>query len=400
MMLKSIFIAIVLAALSTIAFAQSNPRQYPASSKGTWLKVDTGLPASMGGPDSAGSPAVVLLSSLKIKPGMFLALRMRGAFHAGTSAGDNINNMIAVFAKGRAIVPPSTVAPPPAVRTLSTCPRGIPTDVTGDFNVPANDWIVVQVPRGADRLFFGPNDCFWRDNSDPNGDYAIQIVTLRDAIRNNVSWAATNSLAGTYQPPYGLTLRQVAMLGGYEQLNWVQVIYDMPTSQGRLSQRLCVNDFDCKSFSDSNGRLPLPQNSSGQIFIVDPIAGGYQYMVDAFGVRFPVRDDQPWYLDNRFGPLGQRSGLTQWDAATSNNILRFYDNPTLPLGVTMKLVVGLAGAKSGSRTGEIILVRKSTVAWDFPARLGGDVPVRDLRSIDSRLKNSLARAGVKVLDLE
>jgi len=57
-----------------------------------------------------------------------------------------------------------------------------PTDIPQDFTVDSGDGVqtnvVIQVPTGGRYLFVATDDTFLGDNSDPDGDFAIQISTV------------------------------------------------------------------------------------------------------------------------------------------------------------------------------------------------------------------------------
>ena len=60
---------------------------------------------------------------------------------------------------------PPIVTPPTAV-TFGTCggEGSVPTDIPGDFGIPAGGVTVVRIPPGATKLWIALNDCFYADN--------------------------------------------------------------------------------------------------------------------------------------------------------------------------------------------------------------------------------------------
>ncbi|MCC2670471.1 MAG: hypothetical protein K0Q72_2942, partial [Armatimonadetes bacterium] len=59
-----------------------------------------------------------------------------------------------------------------------------PTDIPEDFAITGGG-TDLTIPAGAQFLFVSPNDSFFSDNSDPDGDYTIRI-TLLDTDRDGV----------------------------------------------------------------------------------------------------------------------------------------------------------------------------------------------------------------------
>ena len=60
--------------------------------------------------------------------------------------------------------------PPIPPSTLS-----IPSDIPQDFSVPFDGWIRLQVPESANKVRFAPEDWFYGDNKDNDGDYRVKI---------------------------------------------------------------------------------------------------------------------------------------------------------------------------------------------------------------------------------
>ncbi|NLX24225.1 MAG: hypothetical protein GXY55_21465 [Phycisphaerae bacterium] len=61
-----------------------------------------------------------------------------------------------------------------------------PTDIPQDFFIPGDSYVDIQVPNGATHLFFSPDDDYFSNNVDLNGDYAVQIQLLRDSDGDGV----------------------------------------------------------------------------------------------------------------------------------------------------------------------------------------------------------------------
>jgi len=139
--------------------------------RGTWLRVDT----SSG--DIATPATSVDLASLGVKAGGFLRLKGQGALSYGGP--DDIVAFLATFANGTTLLAPGSRRRPAQVVTPPTCPNNKSTDVPPDFGFSTSTWLIVQIPPGATSIRFGAMDCYWKDNSDPNGDYAVLIDDMK-----------------------------------------------------------------------------------------------------------------------------------------------------------------------------------------------------------------------------
>lgn len=96
--------------------------------------------------------------------------------------------LMAVFSASATLLGPSLlVRVPDAIEagldyvTHTTCPGNLPTDIPQDFTVPI-EGVSVQIPVGATHLFLCPRECYSRDNSDPNGDFAARISLVTTAV--------------------------------------------------------------------------------------------------------------------------------------------------------------------------------------------------------------------------
>jgi len=87
--------------------------------------------------------------------------------------------LLGVFAGSSGLLYPGPQSTVVSEVSLATCPRNIPTDIPQDFAIRSGTELYAQVPTGATSLWFSPNDCYFRDNTDPNGDYGANIkVTI------------------------------------------------------------------------------------------------------------------------------------------------------------------------------------------------------------------------------
>jgi hypothetical protein len=367
-------------------------------SRGTWLRLD---PAD----DPRTPPTSVRLSAVPVRAGAFVAIRHLGDYRRGDEGfSDDSDGMIAVFRKGNQRLRPGIEYQPPPIPTSPTCPNDKPTDVPEDFDLDPGNWIVAQVPPGADNMAFGPNDCFYGDNSDPDGDYGVEITTFPEVLESAVTFQTTNRrVQASLVPRFDVPLAEAAHLGGYDRFNWVHAVTELTISAGgtfgRLSEARCDSSAQaeelCRALSNRNGDVPLPKESSQPIFIVDPIAGGYRFQVEDFGRPFPVRDNRPWNLDEVFGPRGERDGETELETQASEFQLRFVDAPILPTGVELQFITSLAGLK-GSATGDLLLTEGGTFAWRFPDPGARTVRLRQLDSIPKPIADRLAQRGVSI----
>ena len=144
--------------------------------------------------DPAALPAAAIdLSELGLQPGDPIRLDRLGAFDAG-SGFTNQQSMVGVFSSTADLAPSSEAHRVPGAveagaevetrRTFNPSPTGEPTDIPEDFAITGTG-TVVTIPTGAQFLFVSPNDSYFTDNSDLEGDYAVRI-TLLDTDRDGV----------------------------------------------------------------------------------------------------------------------------------------------------------------------------------------------------------------------
>ena len=165
----------------------ADPQFFKVNPRGTWLRVDQN-------DDEQFRPTSVPLSQLGVTAGEFIALRQRGAYRPADNLDDDATNMIAVFRKGSQRLAPGSDYPPEPVVTPATCTEnGHATDVPQDFDLFSHTgWVVAQIPAHADNVAFGPSDCFFSDNSDPNQDYGVEIATFAEVMTNSVKFQTSS----------------------------------------------------------------------------------------------------------------------------------------------------------------------------------------------------------------
>ena len=173
-MIRSRFLLLI-AVLILSPFVARASVDVPVSIFGTFLRVD---PTDLSAP-----PTMIRLSTYGIAPGALLRLQARGDYDNGPG-GDTFTIQLAIFSKDSALADRSLLQRVTGAIDCGrhgasglTCPSGLPTDIAQDFYVMPDSTDVI-VPPGARFLFVMPAECYFVDNSDPDGDYAVRITTL------------------------------------------------------------------------------------------------------------------------------------------------------------------------------------------------------------------------------
>jgi hypothetical protein len=144
--------------------------------------------------DYATAPAIIDLSSLSfvVSPGDLIHLTVAGGFSLNGGVGDNHTQTAAVFSSTAILLDssqadripdalfPAFVIQPEAYPfvTPPTYYWGQATDIPQDFAISTGqtfNGVTVQVPNKAKYLFIAAIDDYYADNSDPNGDYGVNI---------------------------------------------------------------------------------------------------------------------------------------------------------------------------------------------------------------------------------
>ena len=190
--------SVVLLAASLPAAAQTLTD--PLGPKEGYLLVAPGDAAT----DSVPTP----LSALGAVPGQSLRMRGLGDMDSGPG-GDEGLSLIGVYSSSATILPSSNQFRIPGAIDAGidfvsspTFLGSIPTDIPEDFRIAttAAPEVVVEIPLGAQFLFVGNHDSYWKDNSDPDGDLAVEITvvgTWKDLGFGLAGTAGTPALAGS-----------------------------------------------------------------------------------------------------------------------------------------------------------------------------------------------------------
>ena len=123
-------------------------------------------------------------------PGDVITLSRKGAFQAGTALTDASTSLLAVFSGAAGLIKPETYLG--TTSPIQGVPPNLPTDVSEDFFV-VSGVTTMTIPAGAISLKFSPNDSFFQDNTDPNGDYAVEVRKLD----GSTSFAGNDVINGT-----------------------------------------------------------------------------------------------------------------------------------------------------------------------------------------------------------
>lgn len=154
--------------------------------KGSYLPTDTSngdvsIPAS-----TFDLSSFYMDPKVQLHYGDVIKLQVLGAYvNEGRDEFDTSKGLIAVFRNNRdQFLYPGVEIPHSSYATSPTCWKGmdtpledqITTDISQDFFIPSDvSGKFVQIPVGATSISFATNDCFKRNNSDPNFDFGIYI---------------------------------------------------------------------------------------------------------------------------------------------------------------------------------------------------------------------------------
>lgn len=176
-MKNRLFAFAALLVMLTAGAAMAQVVTIPLDSRQAFLHVD---------PLDTAQPAPALpLASYGLAPGQTVRMAAVGDFDNGPG-GDVYYAQVAVFSSSPVLLAPSERYRVPGALgvgrnavTGPTEPSGQPTDIPEDFYVILGDTVVI--PTGATHLFVAPAENYYVDNSDPDGDFAVEIRVLQVA---------------------------------------------------------------------------------------------------------------------------------------------------------------------------------------------------------------------------
>lgn len=165
------------AVLLTAGAVSAQTVTIPLDSRQAFLHVDS--------LDTAQPAPALPLAAYGLAPGQTVRMAAVGDFDNGPG-GDQFYAQLAVFSSSpillgqaeRYRVPGALGVGRNAV-TGPTEPSGEPMDIPEDFYVIHGDTVVI--PAGATHLFVAPAETYYIDNTDPDGDFAVEIRVLQVA---------------------------------------------------------------------------------------------------------------------------------------------------------------------------------------------------------------------------
>jgi hypothetical protein len=258
-LLGASLLAAALGLLSVPAAAQTTT--VPLGDKDAYIHIhasDTAAPAT---PLALAGPGAV--------PGQSLRMKGVGDMDNGPQP-DNVCSLIGIFSGSSVLLPPSLLhrvadaldAGPDFV-SGNTFTGNEPTDVPEDFRITSAIQVeaIVEIPAGATHLFVGNHDSQWFDNSDPDGDLAVQLTIVG-------TWKSVGSaLAGTAGLP---TLTGSGLL-----LSGDAVTLSLASARPNASSWLIVG-FSAANLPFKGGVLvpspdlvlgPFPTSGAGQLVL-------------------------------------------------------------------------------------------------------------------------------------
>jgi hypothetical protein len=165
--------------IAFLVLAATAPAQYQVSvdPKATYLHTNL---------DASNDTVPVDLAALAITPGMHLRLTTLGDFDNGPQPDDRLN-MLGIFSATSTLLGEANLDRVQDaidagfdVQTVVTYYGSQATDVAEDFPVVVGTAreLTITVPTGAAYLFLACHDSLYYDNSDPDGDFGVQIDVI------------------------------------------------------------------------------------------------------------------------------------------------------------------------------------------------------------------------------
>lgn len=178
-MQKPILIALSTLTLMGVAAAQL-PYARAMDPRDTFLRTNMDPNAQDSGP--------IRLADLGLIPGDTISITRFGDFSVGETFADNGTNLMAIFSASDVLLGgavqnrvPDAIDAGPEITTFATLIGSLTTEIAEDFRVSAygdpafSRTLSLTIPAGATHLFLGVNDSFFGDNTDPDGDYRVEI---------------------------------------------------------------------------------------------------------------------------------------------------------------------------------------------------------------------------------
>jgi hypothetical protein len=170
---------LTLAALLTLGSpALTAQVEYPLEARAAHIHVASS--------DLATVPTVITLSDLGVGPGDCLRIRTLGDFDYGPG-GDEGDSSIGLFSSDATLLDEALLHRVPGAldagedwMTSPTYYGSEITDIPEDFRISGveQDEVIVTIPAGATVLFVSVHDTLFVDNSDPDGDYRVELTKV------------------------------------------------------------------------------------------------------------------------------------------------------------------------------------------------------------------------------
>jgi hypothetical protein len=209
---------------------------------------------------------------------------------------------------------------------------------------------------------------------------------IREAVATPTISSPTNLLGipltdaeidTTFRPNFGYTLKAAAALGGFDHFNWLNVI----TRDDELFLPFAGTLF--AGLKDQYGNLPI-------VPYADPVPGGYQYQLDqrkseGTATKFPVRDNLPWFWDERYSFECQVASskpvvISELEGVISDpHVLPFEDMPSSFRAETISFLTCLAGVYPDG-AGVVFSDTNTCFSWDDVGNIisgSGQISVRE-----------------------
>jgi len=209
-----------------------------------------------------------LLADLGLAPGDVITITRTGAYKAGVNFNDVNGSMLAVFSDGTSFVAPAVYS---HVTSLPQATTQAATDIPQDFFVMGSGTTMVQIPVGATTILFSPNDSFFSDNTDPDGNYGVSIRRVDAAT----SFSGNDLLFGT--------VGDDTLLGGAGRDTLVGGAGNDYLDGGVIADRIEYTDLNVLTYATSPSAVRI--NLSG---ITGNGSGGGGTVSDGFGTTDKV----------------------------------------------------------------------------------------------------------------